>query len=717
MVMQLGRMLRFYTSRHSILGSIRKLLLFFLSPFLGILFFSTFVFAQTTITYNYDIGTNGIGRLSSVSDPTGSATFSYDVRGNITQSVKVVEGNSFTTTTAYDSLNRITSITYPDNENVGYTYDPAGNLKTVGSYVTNVTYNSFNQRATLTLGNGTSTTYSYDSSSFRLNRIYTTGPGSVVLQNLNYCHDAVGNITRIRADANCTDTTTGEVFGYDHLNRLTAVKGPYGDFTASPYSYDPIGNLMYNPQVGSYSYPASGVGSVRPHAVTTAGANSYSYDANGNMLTGAGRTINYDAENRPTSITQGSGTITMAYNYKGDRVKKATGQATTYYVGALYEKKGTTTTKYIFAGSSRIALKSSDGTIFYYHGNHLGSTHVVTNASGASVEQIQYNPFGGSFSDSGSLNVNHKYTSQELDSEIGFYYYRARYYDPILARFISADTVGIRISKSQTLNRYSYVLNNPLRYTDPTGHVGTVPNSMSWNTSTVNGPRGGVGTSGGNRFSTSLCSMYCGGPQVYGSGCASQCNGSQSYNFNGQGLTVMACHPDCSGIVPKAPPGANINANIYTAAQHFSPLWFLNQVSNSGEWDYKKQGQGSEYEDFGNFNYGATGAALGGIGIPDQVLLRGAGAYGMCCGTYDPKWGVPWGGAPYGDDPHDQEMIKQGIQYTRDHTANISDFTGDNSSLLPTSNPFNISPTSSSTDGSADWGNDVLGLENEFFDF
>ena len=95
---------------------------------------------------------------------------------------------------------------------------------------------------------------------------------------------------------------------------------------------------------------------------------------------------------------------------------------------------------------------------------------MITDSSGGNVEEIHYYPFGETITDTGSVSVSHKYTSQELDIETGLYYYNARYYDPALGRFISADTIVPDPTNPQALNRYSYVLNNPLKYTDPSGH-------------------------------------------------------------------------------------------------------------------------------------------------------------------------------------------------------------------------------------------------------
>ena len=107
------------------------------------------------------------------------------------------------------------------------------------------------------------------------------------------------------------------------------------------------------------------------------------------------------------------------------------------------------------------------------------------------------------------------------------------------------------------------------------------------------------------------------------------------------------------------PPGVDINSNIVVAGNNQNLFWFKDQVRNKGPWDYKQQGR--EYEDFGNFNYGATGSA---VGIPSGVLLRAAGVVQQMAGTSKPEWGDPWDSSgPYGDDPADQHMIQEGINY------------------------------------------------------
>lgn len=111
-------------------------------------------------------------------------------------------------------------------------------------------------------------------------------------------------------------------------------------------------------------------------------------------------------------------------------------------------------------------MKQSSANVTYVHQDHLTGTSVMSDSSGSLVSSITYTPFG--LTRSGSVPSDIKFTGQRLD-ETGLYYYGERYYDPMIGRFISADTAGQHLTNPQTLNRYSYVVNNPLRYTDPSG--------------------------------------------------------------------------------------------------------------------------------------------------------------------------------------------------------------------------------------------------------
>jgi RHS repeat-associated protein len=116
-------------------------------------------------------------------------------------------------------------------------------------------------------------------------------------------------------------------------------------------------------------------------------------------------------------------------------------------------------------------IKGSD--VNYYHKDHLGSSTVMTDASGTMLETTDYMPFGFQRDSSGpNPNVTHyRFTDQELDVESGLYNYNARLYDPVIGRFISADCMVPDPFDPQMFNRYSYCRNNPLIYIDPSGHM------------------------------------------------------------------------------------------------------------------------------------------------------------------------------------------------------------------------------------------------------
>ncbi|HNT78903.1 MAG TPA: RHS repeat-associated core domain-containing protein [Anaerolineae bacterium] len=123
--------------------------------------------------------------------------------------------------------------------------------------------------------------------------------------------------------------------------------------------------------------------------------------------------------------------------------------------------------KYYYAGGQRVAMRQGSSAPIFLLGDHLGSTSKTYNtANGATTEQ-RYTPWGGTRSSSSPTSF--QYTGQRKDAT-GLYFYNARYYDPYLNRFLSPDTIVPDPTNPQSLNRYSYVLNNPLGYTDPTGH-------------------------------------------------------------------------------------------------------------------------------------------------------------------------------------------------------------------------------------------------------
>jgi RHS repeat-associated protein len=183
---------------------------------------------------------------------------------------------------------------------------------------------------------------------------------------------------------------------------------------------------------------------------------------------GARYFLAYDAESRLTSV---SGTVSASFAYNGDgqRVTATIGTAAiTTYIGGYFEWQGGVGKSYYFAGGQRIAMRQGS-TLYFLLTDHLGSTAITATSGGGWYAELRYYPWGGTRYSSGTTPTSFRYTGQR-QAEVGLYYYGARYYDPQVGRFVSPDTIIPHRQGSQAWDRYAYVNNNPIKYTDPTGH-------------------------------------------------------------------------------------------------------------------------------------------------------------------------------------------------------------------------------------------------------
>ena len=162
---------------------------------------------------------------------------------------------------------------------------------------------------------------------------------------------------------------------------------------------------------------------------------------------------------------------TYVYNAKGSRVKKITTDGTTLYIGKTYEIRDSVGKKYIYIGGNRITSRDENGNTYFYHSDHINGSNIITDSSGQAVQLIEYTPFGKTSLNDGSIDVAHKFTGKELDLDTGLYYYGARYYNPHLGRFVTPDSIIQDPYDPQTLNRYAYCRNNPVKYVDPSGNI------------------------------------------------------------------------------------------------------------------------------------------------------------------------------------------------------------------------------------------------------
>ncbi len=251
-------------------------------------------------------------------------------------------------------------------------------------------------------------------------------------------------------------STSSRSFGYDDFNRLVAASGTFGtnqSLQTCTYAYNAIGNIL--DKCGAvFSYGDA----MHPSAVTfnPATGKSYTYDANGNMLTWGDQTLTWDIDNRVTSVSiAGGGTTTMEYDYTGQRVKKDAPTGITLFPFQGYEiDPNGTITKFIRIGIETFASKKGTAK-YFYHNDHLGGVNVITDINGAEVQRNEYDPWGSVSRSVGSIDPTHRFTGKELDPETGLYYYGGRYYDAEIGRFISPDPFVPQFDDPQSLNRYS----------------------------------------------------------------------------------------------------------------------------------------------------------------------------------------------------------------------------------------------------------------------
>ncbi|QTA89005.1 RHS repeat domain-containing protein [Desulfonema magnum] len=201
----------------------------------------------------------------------------------------------------------------------------------------------------------------------------------------------------------------------------------------------------------------------------------YEYDANGNLIRGEGKFYEYNDANKLLRVRHGdeNGSVIADYVYDsaGQRVKKIENGVTTYYIGKHFEKQIEGThpgeSSYYFANGQRVARKDPAGKMFWFHANHLGGTDAITDSAGKLAERTRYFPFG-EIREGG--NERYTFTGKEKDKVTDFYYFEARHYYSGYRHFTQADVVALNIYDPQSLNRYAYVKNNPVKLIDPSGN-------------------------------------------------------------------------------------------------------------------------------------------------------------------------------------------------------------------------------------------------------
>jgi RHS repeat-associated protein len=427
------------------------------------------------------------GQLYKTIDSEGYTKYGYDVRGRkiITARYLSKNGMTYTNQYAYDDMDRVRSIIYPNNgPTVTNMYDNGANLykvQQVGGAGTTYYYASsftpLDQIAGITYGNGLTASYSYYSNSKRLETLSTSGS----MQSLTYTYDQMADILSITDGVNGshTDGSSAAITSanYDDLQRLLG-------FTRSPTSqnvsctYNSIGNILtYNENgSGSYTYTPSS-GTHLPHAVKNANGLNYAYDLCGNMLVRGTEALMYNPENRLIALAVSNQVTTFGYDAGGNRLWKqgAPTNSLQVWIDGNYEEKDGKVLFHVLAGDRVVCTIDSGGSFtIYYHPDHLHSAEILSTSSGGSYQHYEYAAYGNSrfTSSSSAFSITRRYASQSFDEETGLYYFGSRYYDPVIGRFIQPDLTIPSLFNPQAYDRYAYCYDNPLKYFDPDGHAG-----------------------------------------------------------------------------------------------------------------------------------------------------------------------------------------------------------------------------------------------------
>lgn len=427
-----------------------------------------------TTTYGY----NRLDRLTSIdysSAGTADVAFTYDANGN---RASMTDGNG-STTYAYDEADRLTSVTspgpntigyrydlegnrskliYPDATSVTYVFDKAGRMESLTDWAnrtTAYTYLADSELETVTYPNDTIATYTHDNAR-RITSI-THSLGSTVLAEHVYGLDEVGNATSL------VEGTNNWGYTHDALNRLTGVTGPDG---ARTYAYAAAGNRISKVSDSTTSYTYD-----RADRLQAAGSTPVVVDPNGNTTARGSDTFLHDQANRLTSATLGAQSET--YSYDGDGVRFSRQVGTDPLIRYISDPNpqlpviiADGTRKYVW-GLGLVYAASGSG-IEVFHTDRLGSIRALSDMSGAVTDQYRFDEFGIPTVSSGTSDQPFGFTGEPQDAS-GFVHLRARYFDPVLGRLASRDPIAGNPRACQTLNRYAYALNNPTTRTDPSG--------------------------------------------------------------------------------------------------------------------------------------------------------------------------------------------------------------------------------------------------------
>ncbi|MFK5894256.1 MAG: RHS repeat-associated core domain-containing protein [Pseudomonadota bacterium] len=385
------------------------------------------------ISYEYDANSN----ISSESSGGNTISYSYD---EINRVKSVTDHYGKTINYAYDKAGNRTGLTYPGNKSISYAYDNADRLQSITDWLSNQTTYSKNdsgQTTDIVYGNGTKVHYEYDNAG-RLTLLENRQADNTVISSHNMTLDGAGNITAVTAT-----------------------------LPLQPVLPSSISSLTYD----------------QNNRIQTADTKSYTHDTSGRIIeedNGVQTIYNFDINDHISSITQGGATISSyAYDLNNNRISQTQGGVETRYVidqlaslpnvVAETDDSGAVINYYLY-GEGLVSQIDASGNVHYYHYDPTGHTLALTDDSGAVTDRYAYSPYGKTTVD-GSTHNPFLYVGKYgvMDDANGLHYMRARYYKEDIKRFMSLDALHGEVLSPQSLNRYAYVLGNPVMGVDPSG--------------------------------------------------------------------------------------------------------------------------------------------------------------------------------------------------------------------------------------------------------
>ncbi len=461
---------------------------------------------------------------TSENDNSFSRSYAYDGYCRPITTTTTIDEESFTNQTQYDdNYGRVKGTVYPTGITLESRYNDRGYLTEQRNGQSGYVYHQVTevdargQVLNALKADGILTESSeYDENSGQMLSVHTHATnGGTQRHRIDYVsYDGFGNLTSQQVETTQSDgsvLTTTETYAYDNLHRLTqsALEG-----NAINYAYDAAGNLTQKDDyASSFTYGNSTKSNRKagPNAVyeiTKVGGDTayFDYDDNGNLLSGDGKTLTYNAFNKPVSISKN--TITSRFYYGSDQMRykqvkegQSGGDETTLYIGKAYEeiRYDDKVIKKSYLGDSIITEteenNSTDYQIGFVHRDRLGSVVTITDETGQVIDNKSYDPFGKprkanlekvtpatltniasienylTTDNAIDLTTRRGFTDHEHLDDAELIHMNGRVYDYNLGRFLSVDPYVQFVGNSQGINPYSYIMNNPLAGTDPSGYV------------------------------------------------------------------------------------------------------------------------------------------------------------------------------------------------------------------------------------------------------